>query len=95
MCSILDPVGCAEDMVNSVVGGAIEDMANAVIEGVGKVIASFGTMWVNIGTPVLTGGDGGSAAGADAGFSAPVLQVLGYITWILSLIHISEPTRPY
>ena len=48
MCSILDPVGCAEDMVNSVVGGAIEDMANAVIEGVGKVIASFGTMWVNL-----------------------------------------------
>ncbi|MCB8043688.1 hypothetical protein JM654_04130 [Microbacterium oxydans] len=69
-------------MVNSVVGGAIEDMANAVIEGVGKVIASFGTMWVNIGTPVLTGGDGGASAGADAGFSAPVLQVLGYITWI-------------
>ncbi|MHB9004716.1 MAG: hypothetical protein ACYC6C_11755, partial [Coriobacteriia bacterium] len=69
-------------MVNSVVGGAIEDMANAVVEGVGKVIASFGTMWVNIGTPVLTGGDGGSAAAADAGFSAPVLTVLGYITWI-------------
>lgn len=82
MCSILDPVGCAEDMVNSVVGGAIEDMANAVVEGVGKVIASFGTMWVNIGTPVLTGGDGGASAGADAGFSAPILQVLGYITWI-------------
>ena len=82
MCSIVDWVGCGEDIVNSVVGGAIEDMANAVIEGVGKVIASFGTMWVNIGTPVLTGGDGGSAAGADAGFSAPVLQVLGYITWI-------------
>ncbi|MCB8043724.1 hypothetical protein JM654_04325 [Microbacterium oxydans] len=82
MCSILDPISCAEDMVNSVVGGAIEDMANAVIEGVGKVIASFGTMWVNIGTPVLTGGDGGASAGADAGFSAPVLQVLGYITWI-------------
>lgn len=82
MCSILDPVSCAEDMVNSVVGGAIDDMANAVVEGVGKVIASFGTMWVNIGTPVLTGGDGGPAAAADAGFSAPILTMLGYITWI-------------
>src|SRR5690606_6834675 len=82
MCSILDPVSCAEDMVNSVVGGAIDDMANAVVEGVGKVIASFGTMWVNIVTPVLTGGDGGPAAAADAGFSAPILTMLGYITWI-------------
>jgi len=38
-------------LAKSALGGAIEDMATAVSEAVGKVLASLGTMWVNVGTP--------------------------------------------
>ncbi len=74
------------------VGDAIENMANAVLEAYGKAITSLGTMWVNIGTPNLTGDGGSSAIGAG---SAPplaenVTTVLGYVTWVaLAVVGVS------
>ena len=54
-CAPLD-FGCtAGEWASSVVGDAIQNMADAVLEGVGKAVASLGTLWVNVGTPNLTG----------------------------------------
>ena len=83
-CGITDPLACVGDAVNNAVGDAIENMANAVLEAFGKAVASLGTLWVNIGTPNLTGSGGGSsiAAGTTAPNSDGIITVLGWVTWI-------------
>src|SRR5659263_366448 len=74
--------GCISgELAKSAIGGALESMAAAVSEAVGKVLASLGTMWVNVGTPNLTGGGATTPVGTPpevAGLST----VLGYVTWI-------------
>ncbi|MBD3753906.1 MAG: hypothetical protein IE935_16165, partial [Micrococcales bacterium] len=83
-CGITDPLACVGDAVNNAVGDAIENMANAVLEAFGKAVASLGTLWVNVGTPNLTGTGGGSsiAAGTTAPNSDDIITVLGWVTWI-------------
>lgn len=87
-CAPLD-FGCkAGEWANSVVGDAIQNMADAVMEAFGKAVASLGTLWVNVGTPNLTGTGGGSPieAGATAPNSGGIIQVLGWVTWIAIVI---------
>lgn len=83
-------LGCTlGSWVDSVVGDAIENMAAAVSEAVGKLLASLGTMWVNVGTPNLTGGGSSSAVGTPPG-AAGLSTVLGYVTWVaLALMVVS------
>lgn len=83
-CSITSPMDCVGDAINNAVGDAIENMANATLEAFGKAVASLGTLWVNVGTPVLTGTGGGSsiAAGTTAPNSDGIITVLGWVTWI-------------
>lgn len=70
--------------IEALVGSAIENLANAVMEAFGKAIASLGTVWVYIGTPVLTGSGGSSsiAAGSSAPNSSGISTVLGYVMWV-------------
>lgn len=78
-------LGCvAQDWVNSAAGNAIDNMAKAVQEAFGKAVASLGTVWVNIGTPNLTGSGGGSslAPGSAAPDAGNITTVIGYVTWI-------------
>lgn len=56
-------------------------MAKAVVEGVGVVIASLGTLWVYVGTPVLTSGSGGSV-GDSSEYALPFNIVLSNVMWI-------------
>ena len=87
-CAPLD-FGCtAGEWASSVVGDAIQNMADAVLEGVGKAVASLGTLWVNVGTPNLTGNGGGSSitAGTTAPNSDGIVQVLGWVTWIAIVV---------
>ncbi|MDU0328480.1 hypothetical protein RWH43_17105 [Microbacterium sp. KSW2-21] len=83
-CSLLDWQCNAGNWVESVLGDAIENLARAVIEAFGKAVASVGTLWVNVGTPNLTGTGGGSAitVGQAAPNSDGIVQVLGWVTWI-------------
>src|SRR5659263_548078 len=83
-------VGCTlGGWVDSVVGDAIENMAAAVSEAVGKVLASLGTMWINVGTPNLTGGGTTTTVGTPPGVSG-LSTVLGYVTWVsLALMIVS------
>lgn len=84
-CSWGDIACGVGNLADSAIGDAIENMANAVIEAFGKAVASLGTMWVNVGTPNLTG-SGGETSSISAGSSAPgsegITTILGYVTWI-------------
>ena len=83
-CGFLD-FGCkSEQLAKSVLGSAIENLATAVMEAFGKAIASLGTVWVHVGTPVLTGSGGSSSidAGASAPDSGGITTVLGYVMWV-------------
>lgn len=83
-CDFLDFTCRAGNLAQSAIGDAIENMANAVMAAFSKVVASLGTMWVNIGTPNLTGTGGGSSieAGSSAPDSGGITTVMGYVTWI-------------
>jgi len=83
-CDWWDLTCKAGEAASSAVGDAIQNLADSVVEAFGKVVASLGTVWVNIGTPDLTN-DGGPSS-VTAGASDPSVQgitdVLGYVTWI-------------
>ena len=83
-CAPLDLVCQGGNIASSALGNAIDNMAKAVQEAFGKVVASLGTIWVNIGTPNLTGsgGDSSLTAGSAAPNSGNITTVLGYATWI-------------
>lgn len=90
-CGWTDPLSCVGDTINEAVGDAIENMADAVMEAFGRAVASLGTLWVNVGTPVLTGG-GGSAipAGAAPPNSDGIVQVLGWVMWIAIFVAVAS-----
>lgn len=83
-CSIVSPQDCIGDAIDGAVGDAIENLANAVLEAFGKAVGSLGTLWVNVGTPNLTGTGGRSsiAAGTTAPNSDGIITVLGWVTWV-------------
>jgi len=87
-CGFFDPGCWAQGWVESTLGDAIENLARAVLEAFGKAVASLGTLWVNVGTPNLTGKGGGSpiAAGSSAPNSEGIVTVLGWVTWIAIVV---------
>lgn len=84
MCDFLDFECKSKEWAASTLGDALTNAANAVLEAVGKGLASLGTVWVNIGTPNLTGGsgDGGVDPASSAGNVGGINTILGYVTWI-------------
>ncbi|PFG45150.1 hypothetical protein ATJ97_0072 [Georgenia soli] len=68
---------------SSVVSDATDNLADQVMEAFASVIASLGTLWVNVGTPNLTN-TGGTASvdGASAPGISELMTVLGYVTWV-------------
>ena len=83
-CGFIDFDCKAKDFVASSIGDALTKTADAILEAVGKAVASLGTMWVNIGTPTLTGGagSGGVSPGDHAANAGGINTVLGWATWI-------------
>lgn len=71
-------------VVSGAANSALDSVEASVLQGVGKAIASVGTMWVNIGAPPITDGAGvsGATPGTTGAGAAGVNTVLGYITWI-------------
>ena len=82
--SFFNPMCQVDQGIQALVGSAIENLANAVMEAFGKAVASLGTVWVHIGTPVLTGSGGSSpiAAGSTAPNASGISTVLGYVMWV-------------
>ena len=83
-CGFLDVECKAKEWAASTIGDALTKTADAVLEAVGKAVASLGTMWVNIGTPTLTGGGGstGVSPGDHAANVGGINTILGWATWI-------------
>ncbi|WP_029212106.1 hypothetical protein [Arsenicicoccus bolidensis] len=83
-CKWYDPVCKSKEFAASTIGDALTKTADAVLQAVGKALGSLGAMWVNIGTPTLTGGggDSGVAAGSHAAGAEGIDTVLGWATWI-------------
>lgn len=83
-CGPFDITCAASNLAQSAIGDAIDNMATAVMEATGKVVASLGTVWVNIGTPNLTGAGGSSSlpVGSTAPGSENLTTILGYVMWI-------------
>lgn len=82
-CGFFDATCRANEFLASSIGDALTKTADAVLEAVGKAIAAVGTMWVNVGTPALTGG--GGASGVNPGDHAQadgIDTVLGWATYV-------------
>jgi type IV secretion system protein TrbL len=64
IAGVPNPLDVGKDIIGGAIGGvadsAVGALANAVAEGVGKVIASLGTVWVKIGTPQVATQPGGT-----------------------------------
>ena len=82
-CGILD-FGCqAGVVVSQATNDALQEFVNNIFEGYGKAIASLGTLWVNVPSPVTVVDRGG---GVNGGGTPPVPEafetILGYVTWV-------------
>jgi hypothetical protein len=84
-CSPINPIGCVTDGAGAVVsgaaGGAIDKLMQSIQTAVGNSIASMGTLWVNIGTPNLTGGDTTTIGSTPPGQQG-IETVLGWVVWV-------------
>ena len=69
-------------VVSQASNDAIQELTNRVLEGFGKAVASMGSMWVAVPTPVLTAGEGSAAGGGVPPGSEAFTTILGYVTYI-------------
>lgn len=70
------------DVVSQASNDAIQELTNRVMEGYGKAVASMGSMWVSVPTPILTAGDGSTTGGGTPPGSEAFTTILSYITYI-------------
>ncbi len=78
LCGITDGIG---DIVSAAANNTLQELTNQALEGFGQALASLGTMWVYLPSPVLTSGTGDAGGGTPPG-SAGVSTILGYVMWI-------------
>ena len=83
---ITNPIGCVQNGVGDVISkasnDAVQELANRVLEGFGKALASIGTMWVSVPTPVLTAGGGTTRLPTNHPGSDAFTTILSYVTYI-------------
>lgn len=83
---ITNPIGCVQNGVGDVISkasnDAVQELANRVLEGFGKALASIGTMWVSVPTPVLTAGGGTTKLPTNHPGSDAFTTILSYVTYI-------------
>ncbi|MEC5152626.1 hypothetical protein [Cryobacterium sp. GrIS_2_6] len=87
MCSpLVDPLGClgegASGIISKASNDAVQELTNQVLEGFGKVMATIGTMWVSVPTPVLTAGNATNKALSAPPGSDAFTTILSYVTYI-------------
>jgi hypothetical protein len=84
-CAPFD-IGCGlgegiSDVVSKASNDAVQELANRVLEGFGKALASIGTMWVSVPTPVLTAGGGTTKLPTNHPGSEAFTTILSYVTY--------------
>lgn len=70
------------DVVSKASNDAIQELMNRTLEGFGAAVASMGSMWVQVPTPVLTAGDGSTTGGGTPPGSEAFGTILNYVTYI-------------
>lgn len=81
----------AGNVVSAAANDSLRELVNQVMEGWGKALASIGTLWVSVPTPILTSGSGAAEVKTPPE-AAAFTEILGYVMWfglticILSLI---------
>ena len=85
-CDGFDPACWLGDGVGNVVSNAsndaVQDLATSVLEGFGRALASLGTMWVAVPTPVLVAGDGTTSLPTNSPGNVEFATILGYVTYV-------------
>lgn len=69
------------NIVSTAANNTLQELTNQALQGFGQAVASLGTMWVYLPSPVLTNGTG-QAGGGTPPASAGVTTILGYVMWI-------------
>lgn len=72
----------ASDIVSKASNDAVQELANRVLEGFGKALASIGTMWVAVPTPVLTAGEGTTTVPTNQPGGDEFSTILSYVTYV-------------
>lgn len=78
VCNIGDGIG---NIVSAAANDTLQELTNRALESYGQSVASVGTIWVQLPTPVLTAGTG-SAGGGVPPEAAAFTTILGYIMYI-------------
>lgn len=69
------------DVVSKASNDALQELTNRTLEGFGKAVATLGTMWVSVPTPVLTAGDGAAVSSTNRPGGEEFSTILGYVMW--------------
>ncbi|WP_440711796.1 hypothetical protein [Herbiconiux sp. YIM B11900] len=72
----------AKDIISQASNDAVQELMNRVLEGLGKALASIGTMWVNVPTPVLTAGNGTGVLPTNNPGADQFTMILSYVSYI-------------
>lgn len=84
-CAVTDPLCLVKQAAGSVVSAATTDalqqFVNDILEAYGKAIASLGSIWVDVPSPVTATGAGGGTITTPPG-SGTLTAVLGWVVWV-------------
>jgi type IV secretion system protein TrbL len=72
----------ASEIVSAAANDSLKELMNRTLEGFGAAVASMGSMWVQVPTPVLTAGDGSTTGGGTPPGSEAFGTILNYVTYI-------------
>ncbi len=84
-CAVTDPLCLVKQAAGSVVSSAATDalqqFVNDILEAYGKAIASLGSIWVDVPSPVVATGGGGGTITSPPG-SGTLTTLLGWVVWV-------------
>ncbi|MFD1722426.1 hypothetical protein [Amnibacterium endophyticum] len=84
-CALTDPLCIAKQaagqIVSSAASDALQQFVNDILKAYGKAIASLGSIWVDVPSPVTTGDGGGGTITAPPQ-AAVFTTLLGWVVWV-------------
>jgi hypothetical protein len=71
------------EAISTAANEGLQEFVNQILEAFGKAVASLGTMWVAVPSPVTVTSPGGGVSGnATPPLSQSFEQILSYVTWV-------------
>ena len=84
-CAVTDPLclvkQAAGDVVSSAASDALQQFVNDILEAYGKAMASLGSIWVDVPSPVTVTGGGGESISTPPQAEV-VTTLLGWTAWV-------------